>query len=264
MPLRPTLDWIPSRIQHVATLSLVALLLLPALAPPLAAQGLGRKLQVEANANLSFGNVDQSTMLTRLGASTVDSLVEMTLDAAFTYGETRLDGTPTVAKRSWMGSLSADLLPFSQVTPFMLATIESSLEKRIVRRYAGGGGAKLVFVKRDGFTSDLSVALLAERSVLAASDSEQTETLYARYSTQYRLERKIDDRITASFATSYRPEFRALHRFTASANAALLYRVAAELALKASVVDNYDSEARSRGARSDNDGDVLFGCVATF
>jgi hypothetical protein len=259
------LDWIPSLVQCATTRSLaIACLLLPALSRPLRAQGLGRKLKAEANANLSFGNVDQSTMLTRLGASSVDSLVELGVDAAFTYGETRLDGVPTVTKRSWQAAFTADLRPFSHVTPFMLASIESSLEKRIIRRYAGGGGAKLVFVKRDGFSSDLSIALLAERSVLAATDSTRTEQVYARYSAQYRLERKLDDRVTASFSTSYRPEFHALHRFTGTANAAVLYKVAAALALKASVVDNYDSDARSRGARSDNDGDLLFGCVATF
>lgn len=264
MPLRPTLAWIPFCVRSVATLALALAVLLLALAPSLAAQGLGRKLKAEANANLSFGNVDQSTMLTRLGASTVDSMLELGFDASFIYGETRLDGAPEVTKRSWMGSLTADLYPFSQVTPFMLASIESSLEKRIIRRYAGGGGAKLVFVKRDGFSSDLSAALLAERSVLVVSDSEQTEKVYARYSIRYQLERKVDDRVTATFLTFYRPEFSALHRFTGTANAAILYRVAAALALKASVVDNYDSEARSRGARSNNDGDVLFGLVATF
>lgn len=194
----------------------------------------------------------------------MDSTLDVSFDAGFIYGETQLDDGPTVTKRSWQGSLSADFLPFSRVTPFMLASIESSLEKRIVRRYSGGGGAKLVFVKRDGFSSDVSLALLAERSVLAPSDSEQTESVYARYSARYRIERKLDDRVTATLVTFYRPEFKEFHRFTTTVNAAVTYRLVRALALKASFLDNYDSEARARGARSNNDGEVLFGFVATF
>jgi hypothetical protein len=264
MTLRQILDWIPRVPTRTSARSALPLLLVSTVAAPLAAQGLGRHLKAETNATLSFGNVEQSTMLTRLGVNSLDSLLELGADASFIYGETRLDGTPQVTKRSWMGSLTADLHPFSQFTPFALASIESSLEKRIVRRYAGGGGVKLVFVKRDGFSSDVSLALLAERSVIAASDSTRTETVYARYSARYRLERKLDDKVTASLLTFYRPQFSAPHRFTSTVNVAMTYKLAASFGLKASFADNYDSEARSRGARSNNDGDVLFGLIATF
>jgi hypothetical protein len=264
MPLRRIPRWIVSRLRRsyrYAALVLPATLLAAA---PLTAQGLGRHLKAEANASLSFGNVDQTTTFTRLGASTVDSTLELSTDGYFTYGETRIDGEPSVNKRSWGGSLNANLRPFGQLTPFMLASIESSLEKRIVRRYSGGGGAKLVFVKHESTSSDLSIALLAERTVTAPSDTQRVEKVYARYSARYRLQRKVDDRVTFSLLTFYRPEFSAIHRFTSSANVALTYKLAKALALKATFVDNYDSEARGRGARSNNDGDVLFGLVATF
>ena len=245
-------------------LTIAALLTALPLPPAAHAQGLGRHLKAEANASLSFGNVDQSTTFTRLGATSVDSTLELGTDGYFTYGETRVDGVPSVNKRSWGASLNADFHPFARLTPFMLASIESSLEKRIVRRYAGGGGAKLVFVKRDGTSSDVSLALLAERTVTAPSDTEHVEKVYARYSARYRLERKVDDKVTLSLLTFYRPEFKALHRFTSSVNIGATYRLAKALALKASFVDNYDSEARGRGARSNNDGDVLFCLMATF
>jgi hypothetical protein len=264
MPFRRIPRWIVTRFPR-GTIIAAALFFTSLLAPaPLAAQGLGRHLKAEANASLSFGNVDQTTTFTRLVASSVDSTLELSTDGFFTYGETRVDGVPSVNKRSWGGSLSANLRPFAQLTPFMLASIESSLEKRIVRRYSGGGGAKLVFVKREGITSDVSLALLAERTVTAPSDTERVEKVYARYSARYRLERKVDDRVTFSLLTFYRPEFSALHRFTTSANVAATYKLAKALALKATFVDNYDSEARGRGARSNNDGDVLFGLIATF
>jgi hypothetical protein len=263
MPLRRIPCWIAPRLLR-GTLPAALTLSATLIAAPLAAQGLGRHLKAEANANLSFGNVDQSTILTRLGAGSVDSTLELTTDGFFTYGETRVDGIPTVNKRSWGGSLSANLRPFSQLTPFMLASIESSLEKRIVRRYSGGGGAKLTFVKRESTSSDLSLALLAERTITAPSDTERVEKVYARYSARYQLQRKVDDKLTFSLLTFYRPEFSALRRFTASANVATTYKLAKALGLKASFIDNYDSEARGRGARSNNDGDVLFGLVATF
>ena len=265
MPLRRIPRWIVPRLNHRGPV-FAALVLATSLAAatPVGAQGLGRHLKAEANANLSFGNVDQSTMLTRLGASSVDSTLELSSDGYFTYGETRIDGVPSVNKRSWGGSLNADLYPFAQLTPFMLAGIESSLEKRIVRRYSGGGGVKLVFVKREGTSSDVSLALLAERTVSAPSDTQRVEKVYARYSARYRLERKVDDKITFALLTFYRPEFSALHRFTSTANIAVTYKLAKALALKSTFVDNYDSEARGRGARSNNDGDVLFGLIATF
>ena len=265
MPLRRIPRWIVPRLNHRGPV-FAALVLATSLAAatPVGAQGLGRHLKAEANANLSFGNVDQSTMLTRLGASSVDSLLELTTDGFFTYGETRVDGTPSVNKRSWGASLNANLRPFSQLTPFMLASIESSLEKRIVRRYSGGGGAKLTFVKNAATSSDLSLALLAERTVTAPSDTQRVEKVYARYSARYQLLRKVDDRVNFSLLTFYRPEFSTLRRFTSSANVALTYKLAKALALKATFVDNYDSEARGRGARSNNDGDVLFGLIATF
>ena len=266
MPLRR----IPSRIafrascgQSFAALSRSLLLVILA-SVPLSAQGLGRHLKAEANANLSYGNVEQTTTLSRLGLSSVDSTLELSTDGFFTYGETRVDGVPSVNKRSWGGSINADLHPFSRLTPFMLASLESSLEKRIIRRYSGGGGAKLTFVKRDGMSSDLSLALLAERTVTAPTDTTRTEMVYARYSARYRLERKLADKVGLTVLTFYRPEFHALHRYTASANVGVTYRLVSALGLKATFVDNYDSEARGRGARSNNDGDILFGLAATF
>lgn len=262
MPLRRIPRWIVNPSLRGAASA--AILLSTLAAAPLCAQGLGRHLKAEANASLSFGNVDQSTTFTRLGASSSDSTLELSADGFFTYGETRIDGVRAVNKRSWGGSLSADLHPFSQLTPFMLASVESSLEKRIIRRYSGGGGVKLLFVKNAATSSDVSLALLAERTVTAPSDTQRVEKVYARYSARYRLERKVDDRVIFSLLTFYRPEFSALHRFTTTANVAATYKLAKALALKASFVDNYDSEARGRGARSNNDGDILFGLVATF
>src|SRR5690349_5625396 len=117
MPLRRIPRCTASRLLRGTFPSALALPATP-IAAPLAAQGLGRHLKAEANASLSFGNVDQSTMLTRLAASSVDSTLELSTDGYFTYGETRVDGTPSVNKRSWGGSLSANLRPFSQLTPF--------------------------------------------------------------------------------------------------------------------------------------------------
>jgi hypothetical protein len=52
--------------------------------------------------------------------------------------------------------------------------------------------------------------------------------------------------------------------FTLTSRTSLAYKMTTSLALQASFLDNYDSEARDRGARSNNDGELLFGLSATF
>ena len=64
----------------------------------------------------------------------------------FTYGAATDDGERYVSQRSWMGSLNLDLWPHAGQSPFLLGTLESSLERRIDLRASGGFGHKLTFV----------------------------------------------------------------------------------------------------------------------
>src|SRR5215211_1435340 len=105
-------------------------------ATPLFAQGTGWDVKAEASASLYFGNTRQSTVGTRLSAGQTDSTRELRSVTEFTYGEAETaEQRMYVSKRSWRSALTADFHPFARVSPFVLASVESSLEKRIDRRY---------------------------------------------------------------------------------------------------------------------------------
>ena len=249
------------------TAPLLGVLLLPLLSPlsRATAQGLGWDVKAEANGSVFFGNTRQSTLGTRLSAGRADSTVDVRSNGEFTYGEAETDERRMfVSKRSWRGALTADYRPFARVSPFVLASIESSLEKRIDRRYSGGGGAKAVFVRNERTMSDVSLALLAERSLLPDTAGARIEQTLARWAARFRLERKLGERAVAAHETFYRPEVSELARFTLTSRTSLAYKLTTSLAAQASLLDNYDSEARDRGARSNNDGELLFGLSATF
>lgn len=229
------------------------------------AQELGWDLKAEANASLFFGNTRQTTIGTRYSAGRADSTLEMQTDGQFTYGEAETDQRRDyVTKRSWRFGLTADYRPFDIVSPFMLASVESSLETRIDRRYSAGAGAKYVFHRTPRTTLDVSLALLAERSSLDAADGQRLTQTRARYSGRFRARRQIGERVTAAHETFYRPEARNPERFTFTSRTTIAMRVATAIALQASFIDNYDSEARARGARSNNDGELLFGLALTM
>jgi hypothetical protein len=241
--------------------------LAPAVLAPavLAAQEVGWDVKAEAAASAFFGNTRQSTLGTRLTAGRADSTVEVKTDGEFTYSETERDARRmVVSKRSWRTGLTADYRPFARVSPFVLATVESSLEKRIDRRYSGGAGARYSFARTERTASDLSLAVLAERSLLPDTAGPRIEQTLARYSARFRLDRQFDERLSLAHLTFYRPEVSTPERFTFTSRTSLAYKVTTSLSLQLSFLDNYDSEARERGARSNNDGELLFGLAATF
>lgn len=89
------------------------------------------------------------------------------------------------------------------------------------------------------------------------------ETLL-RWSARVRGRYEPGGRRKLSHTTFYRPRVDALGNFTASSVTALVYELSEILSATLSFVDDYDSEATSRGARSNNDGQLLFGLLASF
>jgi hypothetical protein len=241
---------------------LLLLVLRPVILP---AQELGWDVKAEASANLFFGNTRQSTVATRLSLGRADSTLELKTGGEFTYGEAETDQRRMfVSKRSWRLGLTADYHPFARLSPFALAGVESSLEKRIDLRYNAGLGGKLAIVRSERTASDFSLALLGERELLPDTAGPRIERTLARYAARFRLEHEPSERVTLSHETNYRPEVKALDRFTFTSRSSAAYKLAASLAVQLSFLDNFDSEARARGARSNNDGEVLFGVVGTF
>ena len=243
-----------------------ALLLSFLTAPQLRAQEIGWRGSAEANASLFFGNTDQWVVAgaTRLAFS--DSAVEIRGELRADYAETSIDsGGSTVSRRAWLASTGVDFAPFSTVSPFLQGSAESSLQQRIHRRYSAGFGGKLTFVQTDDSKLSTSVALLWERTdVMDGNTNPDLDASRLRWS--YRLigSHKLDDRIRFDHETYYQPSVREMTHFTITSTSTLTFALNKMLGLTTSLHDTYDSEARRRGARSNNDGQFLVGLRARY
>jgi hypothetical protein len=62
----------------------------------------------------------------------------------------------------------------------------------------------------------------------------------------------------------YSPVFDEADNYVVSAESSIAFKLSEIISLKLSVVDNYDSRAKDRGARDNNDGRVLFSVLSSF
>jgi len=201
-------------------------------------------------------------MTSLLSLARSDSAFSAAVSLQARYGEAvDPDGVRFVSARALLGTLSLDAVPEARVTPFVFGTLESSLEKRIARRGSGGAGAKWVVVRTAHGEGSVSLAVLSE--VTRASDASRTTSL-TRWSWRLKLKRKAADRVTFSHTTFYQPVVQDYGRYTISSTSQLEYGLTGAVALTLSLVDTYDSEARARGARANNDGQLLAGLQASF
>lgn len=246
-----------------------ALVALTAGATGVRAQEGGRwATQAELGASVFFGNTSQTTFTTRLATESADSTKEIGLDGAFSYGEATDDeGEDFVNKRSWKVGASVDYHPFERVSPFVFGELESSFERRIDLRYNFGLGGKLLAHRSDRGRVDLSGALLGEKTNPAhlPASSSVDDDLLARWSFRARARRSWQEgRLTFESQSSYRPQFDHWSDFTFTATSSLAFKLSEIVSLKVTFVDNYDSEAESRGARTNNDGQVFVSLLSSF
>ncbi|HSJ65351.1 MAG TPA: DUF481 domain-containing protein [Gemmatimonadaceae bacterium] len=236
-----------------------------ALAPlPAAAQDLGWSIENELSGSLFFGNTRQTLFTGRTAVARADSAYELKGSVRFTYGESsNEDDGAYVSKRSWLGSLNYDHRPLARWSTFLISTLETSLEKRIDFRYDFGFGEKLTFVRTATTRADISVAILGERTYLPQPVLDATENLL-RWSGRARYQRQMNDRVRVSHETAYRPVVDDFGRFTLRSTTSVAIQLASFANLNVSFLDNYDSEARRRGARSNNDGQLVLGLLTSF
>jgi hypothetical protein len=267
-PLPPGLSWF-HRTGSIGSGLLLVLLLLVLTPPPIWAQGQGGdrrfRFETELGASVFFGNTQQVTFTNRSELSRADSTAEFSLGWDITYGEaTGEDGVTFVNRRSWAAVTSVDLRPHARVSPFLFGTLEASLQKRIDRRFSGGAGAKLTFVDSDVALADLSAAALVERTVPLANGPTDPE-VQARWSVRSRLRRSFDeDRLALTLEALYVPAFDDPGDFTFRGSSSVAFALSSVVSLKLSFVDAYDSGARARGARTNNDGQLLFSILSRF
>lgn len=217
----------------------------------------------QGNGSLLFGETEQRVFGGRAGLARGDSVIEFNGSIQALYGEaSQTDGSRSVTKRLWLGTLTADWRPHAIWSPFLLATAETSLEKRLASRYNLGAGVKYTALRTERAESSLSVALLDERVRRMGADGDGTRL--TRWSTRFRARYDFNDRSRISHTTFWKPSASAIDRFLVQSATELALGLTRRTSVSLTFLDNYDSEAVARGARGYNDGQLLLGVLATW
>ena len=242
---------------------------LPALAWPLLLHGQTAPWQrsAELGANVWYGAAHARVVSTALAVAHTDSSLAVRADGRFGYADNRDDDGPRqVIARAFELSTGIDYRPLSRYSPFLFAGAESSLQERIARRFNAGAGVKLTLRHKERDDVSVSLALLNERTWPAA-DAGTTAPLMTRtrWSLRFRYRRQLTEGLYASHVTFYQPSVaNPTTRYTVNAVTALEQTVTSVVSLTMTLRHRYDSEARARGAASDNDGQFVVGLKATF
>jgi hypothetical protein len=233
---------------------------------PFTAYAQEQGIEGEVGASFFFGNTNQTSVTTRGGFERGDSLYEFSTDVTFNYGEaTNVEGLTFVNKRSWISRVSLDFRPLERVSPFFFARLESSLEKRLALRHSSGLGGKVLLAHDDRTRFDLSAAVLAERTRPRGEINQGDDQTLIRWSARLRFRRTLGDRrMTLNSENSYQPVFNTFGDFTFNSKNSISYELTRVVALRLSFVDNYDSGAMNRGARTNNDGQLVFSVISKF
>lgn len=216
---------------------------------------------VDLGVNVLYGASRSRLAAATLGAGRADSALELRSDFTLTYADARVEDEPRrVTARSWRLSLGGDHTPRRQLSPFWFGSVEASLQQRVDRRYGAGAGAKLTFYRKDADDVSTSLAVLWEHTRALDPDStmEATKTR-ARWSLRGRVRRQLGPAVKFSHVTFYQPAVDALGTYGIDSNTSVVVAINAAVSITASWRERYDGEARDRGARSNHDGQVLFG-----
>lgn len=221
---------------------------------------------IEASANVLFGAARGRLVALKAGTQRADSALEVQGDFLLSYADSRLeDEEREVTARAVRVSLGVDYRPFDRWSPFWFGTAESSLQQRIDRRYTTGAGAKLTFYREGDDDVSASLALLWEQT--RALDPEPPRPFaetQARWSLRLRARRQLSEATRLEHVTFYQPAVAHFARYIVETTTSLALTITTRVALTGTLRDRYDSESRSRGARSNHDGQLLFGARASF
>ena len=235
-------------------------------AGPLRAQDLGWSGTAEASANLLHGAVRGRVASAALGLGRADSVLQVRAELQVTYADSRdADDNSAVNARATRATLAVDRQPFARVSPFAFGSAETSLQQRIASRFAGGAGAKLVVHRHGDDDASVSLALLGERTrALDPAPAMESVSTRVRWSLRGKLRRRFSDALRFTHVTFYQPAVDRPARYTIDSNSSLAATMTRSLALTATLRERFDSEARTRGARSNHDGQLLFGVRTSF
>lgn len=247
---------------------LAFLVLVLSSAPPTLGQDLGWRGEAELEAGLYFGAFGQSLISSRVSVAHADSAWEIGGEASQLWGKFQnSDGDWDLFYRSWKIETTADYRPLDTWSPFALAIVESSFQRRIDQRWNAGAGIKWAIVRSETARFDVSAALLAEHTDFNENVpiGPGDENLLARWSARVRARRRIGDgRWELKSTTLYRPEARDFDRYVVTTSNGAAYALSDAFSLTLSFDDTYDSRAKARGARSNHEGQLMLGIEATL
>jgi hypothetical protein len=255
------------RYRRCRARSLAGGLLLACIGLPIRGQTLGWERTAEMSGNAWYGAAHARVLAGELGVARTDSTLSTHADLRVGYADDRTDdGLRRVTARDIRASLSFDYRPFARYSPFAFSSVESSLQQRVARRVNVGLGAKLTILRKARDDVSASLALLDERTrALTPPDSARPIAVRTRWSLRVRYRRQLTSNLFFSHVTFYQPAVGALEdRYTVEATTAVEAAVTSLLALTSTLRHRYDNEARTRGADSNTDGQLLLGVRARF
>lgn len=232
---------------------------------PAQATGPSRKIEGELSGNAYFGNTRQVLANVRAEFERLDSAFALRFVSRFNYGQTTTDLTSTfVSKRSWNTGANYDWRPYSDFAPFVRASLESSLENRIARRYSGGVGSRINVIRDSTTDVIFSLGANGERTEAMPPGDSAGATTLARGASTLRLRREFSTRVGFTSESAYEPALTEGGDYTIVSVNALKVRLGRFAALTFIVRDKYDSKSVARGARTNNDVELLMGILTTF
>ena len=220
----------------------------------------------ELGASAFFGNTSQFAVTTALSGEADTGLLSLSGRAAFAYGESaNTQGETVMNKRAWEITSDVDFEAGSAFKGFLLGKIESAYEKKIDLRYNMGAGGKYER-ELQGMETEFSFALLAEKTIPLEEELFLIERkMVGKWSAGFAFAKELrDGRLTIESDISMEPELKRFSNLTLSSRQSVSLQLSQSIAIQFSFVDSYDSGAQARGARSNNDGQVLFSLVSTF
>lgn len=224
-----------------------------------------RRIEGELSGNAFFGNTRQMLASVRAEHERVDSAFAFRVVSRLNYGQTTTDATGTiVSKRSWNAGSNYDWRPYADFAPFVRASVEGSYENRIARRYSGGVGSRLN-VRRDSLTDVIfSLGANGERTLALPPGDSLGSTTLARGFSSLRLRRELSSRVSFTSESAYQPALTESGDYTIQSVNAFKVKLARFAGLTFIFRDNYDSKSVLRGARTNNDVELLMGILTTF
>ncbi len=260
----------PKRLVATATRALFCASAIAALAIPVSAQSSSPpphpkiwKGSALANASLFFGNTQQRVVGVDGKVARVDSAFGLSTELQTVYGEASVaQGSQAVTKRIWMATTTVNLRPLARVSSFITGTFESNLEKRVASRYSAGAGARWNIHHTDATDASLSAALSAEHTTPIDTAASFPEQRIARVSVLGKFHHSFDDALRIAHSTSWQPSASGPSQYLVNSNTELRYKMNGTVSLSVTFMDSYDSGAKARGARTNNDGQMLFGISA--